>query len=93
MSKVAFILLHLGENHPPSVKLIKTIEESGVKAISSIYVGTDRMKKWLLQNGQGLVIQLNDCPCFLVAIEGKRTKVYPSRDVSKIIDMIKEFDV
>ncbi len=69
---------------------MEILEESQVNAITPIYAGSPTMKQWLTHNGQGLVV--NKYPCFLVAREGMRTKVYSPSEVNTIIGMIRELE-
>lgn len=89
MTKVAFIFLHLGGGHPPSKEIMNMLEKSNVEAITLVDVRSEKMRKWLTNNEQGL--KVTRFPCFLVAVEGQKTKVYPGSDASKVIEMIREF--
>lgn len=88
MSKVAFVFLHLGKQHPPSKRIIDILEESQIDGIVPIYAGSRNIKQWLTHNSQGIVV--DKFPCFLVAGEGRKTRVYPGNKVKLIINMIQE---
>ena len=90
MSNIAVILVHMGENHPESKRILDIVNSSGLKGISKILANSPETQEWLCNNEKGIVIR--NYPSFLVAQEGKNTQIYSSNDVNIILEMLKSIN-
>lgn len=88
MSKIAIILVHLGEFDPESKDVLDAIAMSGVQGITKISADNDSIQGWLRNNTKGVVV--TKYPSFLVAQEGKSTQIYGAAEVNEIIEMARK---
>ena len=88
MSRVMFILVHLGESHPESKQVLDKIHESGVVGITEINAQHEKTQSWLKHNSKDVVVE--NYPSFLIAQENSPTEVIPAANVDHIIETVRK---
>ena len=57
MNKIAFILLHGGENHSKSKYICKYLDDQNIPGITKICVGSNEIKQRILNNNKDITIK------------------------------------